>query len=59
MPSLRKHPGASLAPDADADDVNLAADLDLDPAILVTAVGAPLLLGMRGLRKSHPMIFLP
>ncbi len=45
MPCLREHPDASLAPDADADNVNLAADLELDPAILVTAVDPPLLLG--------------
>ena len=54
MPCLRKHPDAPLAPDADADDVNLAADLDLDPAILVTAVDPPLLLGMRVAKEpSH------
>ena len=45
VPCLRKHPDAPLAPDADADDVNLAADLDLDPAVLLAAVGTPLLLG--------------
>ena len=45
MPRLHEHPRAPLAPDADADDVSLAAELDLDPAILVTAVDPPLLLG--------------
>ena len=44
VPSLHEHPGAPLAPDADADDVNLPADLDLDPAILMAAVEPPLLL---------------
>ena len=44
MPSLHEHPGAPACPDADADDVNLPADLDLDPAILMAAVEPPLLL---------------
>jgi hypothetical protein len=45
VPRLDEHLHAPFAPDADADCMNLAADIDLDPAILVTAVDAPLLLG--------------
>ncbi len=44
MPRLHEHTEAPFAPDADADCMNFAADLDLDPAILVTAVDPPLLL---------------
>jgi hypothetical protein len=44
VPRLRKHQYAPLATDPDADLAGLAADLDLDPAILVAAVGPPFLL---------------
>ena len=54
MPRLHEHTEAPFASNPDADDVNFAADLDLDPAILVTGVGAPLLLGMRVAKEpSH------
>jgi hypothetical protein len=45
VPRLHEHTEAPFASNPDADDVNFAADLDLDPAILVTAVDPPLLLG--------------
>jgi hypothetical protein len=56
VPSLHEHTEAPFAPDADADDVNLAADLDLDLTILVVAGKPSFLLGMRVAKEpSHDL----
>jgi hypothetical protein len=56
MPSLHEHPHAPLATNTDANPVELAVNLDLDPTILRVAVGAPLLLGAGVTKKpSHDL----